>query len=43
MPIQAIHTTAKYLRPLGQKVRDASQDIFDRAYGRDAAMRVFAV
>ena len=30
MPVQAIHTTAKYLRPLGQEARDASHDVCDR-------------
>jgi hypothetical protein len=29
-PVQAIHTTAKYLRPLGQEAREASHDGFDR-------------
>jgi hypothetical protein len=29
-PVQAIHTTAKHLRPLSQEAREASHDGFDR-------------
>jgi hypothetical protein len=30
MHVQAIHTTAKHLRPLGEEARKASHDVFDR-------------